>query len=107
MEVVDSVIFSQLIVNFEARLEKITKYIKHLRFRVKCWHSYGERLWQLGNSVDIVMKTCRIVVVCQLMKDQRKMVYFNYCSGILTAEMLLTGKSVLSFGFLELYLREQ
>ena len=107
MEVVDSVIFSQLIVQFKARLEKITKDIKRLRFSVKCWHRYWKRLWQLGNAVDIVMKIYGIVVVYQLMKDQQKMVYSKYCSGILTAKMLLTGKAVLSFGLLELYLRER
>ena len=38
MEVIDSVIFGPLIVNFEARLEKVFKQLKFLRFPVKRGH---------------------------------------------------------------------
>ena len=62
MEVVDSVIFSQLILNFEARLKKIFKQLKLLRFLVKRGHRCAKWLWQLGNSVDVTMKVCSIVI---------------------------------------------
>ena len=44
MEVVDSVIFSQLIMNFEARLEKIFEQLKLLRFPVELSHRRRQRL---------------------------------------------------------------
>ena len=71
MEVVDFVLFSKLIMDFEARYEKIFKQLKLLRFPVERGHCCREQLWQLGNSVKIVMGTCRIVVVCQLLVAKR------------------------------------
>ena len=56
MEVIDSVIFSQLIMVFEARLEKIFKQLELISSPVKCWQRCGKQFWQLGNSVDIVME---------------------------------------------------
>ena len=64
MEVVDSVIFSQLIVNFEACLDEIIKQLKLFEFPGKRAHLCRERFWQSGNFVEIVMKICRIAVVC-------------------------------------------
>ena len=42
MEVSDSVILSHLIVNFEARLEKVLKQLKFRRFPVKRGHRCGK-----------------------------------------------------------------
>ena len=42
MEVVDSVILSQLIMNFEARFEEIFKQLKILRFPVERGHHCHE-----------------------------------------------------------------
>ena len=42
MEVVDSVIFSQLIMDFEARLEKIFKQLEVFRFPVERGHRCRE-----------------------------------------------------------------
>ena len=95
MEVVHSVIFSQLNMKFEARLEKILKQLKLLRFPVKRGHRCAEWLWQYANSVGVVMKVCRIVVICQLLKGQQNFVWFNCRRGILAAELRLTGWAVL------------
>ena len=77
MEVIDSVIFSRLIVNFEAVLEKISKQLEHLKFSVKWWHLSGERFWQFGKFVDIVKDICRVVVLYQPLKDQQFLICFN------------------------------
>ena len=95
MEVVDSVIFSQLIMSFETRLEQIFKPLKLLRFPVERGNRCRERLWQIGSSVDIDMELSRIVVVCQLLKGQQNLVCFDRRRGILTAELRLTGMAAL------------
>ena len=41
MEVIDSVIFGQLIIDFETRLEEVFKELKFLRFPVKYGHRCG------------------------------------------------------------------
>ena len=79
----------------DARLEKIFKQLKLFSFPVKHGHRCWERFWQFGNSVDIVMKICKIVVVCQLLKSQQDLVCFDRRRGILTAELRLTGRAVL------------
>ena len=53
MEVVDSVLLSQLIMYLEARLEKIFKQLEIFRFPVERGRRCRERLWQLVNSVNI------------------------------------------------------
>ena len=95
MEVVDSVTFSQLIVNFEVRLEKVLKQFKVLRFPVKRGHRFGKWLWQFGKSVDVNMKICRVVVIRQMLKGQQYLVCFDRRRGIFTAELRLTGRTVL------------
>ena len=95
MQVIDSVFFSMLIVFFEARLEKIFKQLKFLRFPVKCGHRCGKWLWQFGNSVDVIMKVRRIAVICQLLEGQQNLVCFDRRRGILAAELRLTGRTVL------------
>ena len=64
MEVVNSVLLCQLILNFETRLEQIFKQLELFRFPVKRRHRCRKRLWQFGNPINVVMKFCRIVVVC-------------------------------------------
>ena len=64
MEVVNSVHLSQLIVNFETRLEQIFKQLELFRFPVERGHRCRERLWQFGNSVNVVVEICRIIVIC-------------------------------------------
>ena len=91
----NSVIFSQLFVKFESHLEKIIKEFKHFRFPAKLGHRYGEQIWQFGNSVDIVMEICRIVVICQLPKGQQTLVPFDRRKGIFAAELQLTGGGVI------------
>ena len=59
MAVVDFVIFSQLILDFEARLEKIYKQLEIFRFAVERGHRCQERFWQFENSVNIVTEICR------------------------------------------------
>ena len=95
MAVVDSVTITQLFMYFEAQLEKIFKQLELLRFFVKCWPCCGERFWQFGNSVDIVMEICRIVVVRQLLKGQQNLVCCNRRRDIFTVELRLTGRVVL------------
>ena len=95
MEVFDSVFFSLLIMEFEARLEKILKQLELFRFSVDCGHRRQERLWQVGNCVNIRMEICRIVVVCQLLKCQQNVVRFNRRRGIFTAELRLVDRTVL------------
>ena len=102
MEIFDSVIFSQLTTKFEARLEKTFEQLKHLRLLVESCHRCGERFWQFQNSVDTVKKTCRKVVVCQLLKGQQNLVCFNCRKCILTADLLSTGKAFFSV-FLKMY----
>ena len=80
---------------FEVRLENVLEKLKLLRFPVRRWHRCGERFWQLGKSLDIVLKNCRIVVVCQLLKGQQNLVCVDRSRGILTAELQLTGTAVL------------
>ena len=64
MEVVNSLLLSQLIMNFETRLEQIFKQLELFRFPVERGHRCRKRLWQFGNSVNVVVETCRIVVIC-------------------------------------------
>ena len=94
MEVVYSVILSQLIVSFEACFEKIFKQLKLFRFSVERGHWCSGRLWQFGKIVDIIMNVCRLVVVCQLLKGQQNLVCFDRRKPILTAEGRLTGRAV-------------
>ena len=68
MEVIDSVLFSQSSMDFESFLEKIFKQLEPFRFPVKRGHRCRDRLWQFGNSVNVVMEICSIFVVCQLLK---------------------------------------
>ena len=72
MDVVDAVPFSPLILDFEARLEKISKQLKLRRFPFERGHRCRERFWQFGFSVHLGMEVCRIVVICQLLKRQQK-----------------------------------
>ena len=95
MEVIDSVFFSQLILDFEARLEKIFKQLELFSFPVERGHRCRELFWQIGHSVNIVIEICRFVAVCQLLKGQQVMVFFNRRRGIFTAEKRLTGRAVL------------
>ena len=64
MEVVISVLLSQLIMIFQTRLEQILKQLEIFRFPVERWHRCRKRLWQFGNSVDVVVEISRIVVIC-------------------------------------------
>ena len=81
--------------NSEARLEKIFKQLKLLRFSVKRGHRLGEWFWQFGNSVDIIMTVCRIVVVCQMLKAQQNLVCFDRRRGFPTTKLRLTGRATL------------
>ena len=72
MEEDDSVLLSQWLMDFEAGLEKTFKQLQLFRFLVERRHCCRERLRQFGNSVNIVMEVCRIVVVCQLLEGQQK-----------------------------------
>ena len=94
MEVVDSVILSQLIKNFEARLGKIFKQLKLLRFPVECGHRCLERLWQFGNSVDNIMEIRRIFVVCHLLKGQQNLLSFDRRRSLFTADLWLASRAV-------------
>ena len=95
MEVVDSVLSSQLVMHFEASFEKIFKQLELFGFSVKSRHRCREWLWEFWNSVIIVMEICRTDVICQLLNGQQNLVCFNCCRGILTAELRLTGRTVL------------
>ena len=94
MEVVDSVLLGQLIMNFETRLEKIFKQLELFRFPVERGHRCRKGLRQFGNSVNIVMQFCRIVVVCQLLKRQKNLVCLNCSRGVFTAVLWLTCRTV-------------
>ena len=94
MEVVDSILFSQLNMNFETRLEKIIKQLDCFRFPIERGHRCRQWLGN-GNSVKIVMEICEIVVVCQLLKRQYYLVCLNRCRGVFTAELRLTCRKVL------------
>ena len=48
--------------------------------------------WQFGNSVDVIMK---VVVFCQLLEGQQKLVCLGRRRGVLAAELRLTGRTVL------------
>ena len=80
---------------FKARSQKILKQLKLLRFRVERGHRCRERLSQFENSPDNVLEISRIVVVCQLLKEQRNLVCFDRRRGIRTAKLRLTGRAVL------------
>ena len=69
MEVIDSVIFGQLIVDIETCLKEVFKELKFLSFPVKCGQRCCLWLWQFGSSVDIIVKVRRIVIICQLLKS--------------------------------------
>ena len=71
IEVVDSILFRQLTMDFEASLEKIFKQLELFIFPVKHGHRCREWLWQYGKCVCIVMEICSIVVICQLLKGYR------------------------------------
>ena len=77
VEVVDSVAFSQLIEYHEACLENVFKQLKLLRLAIKRSHWCGERIRLFGKLVKIVIKFCKIVDVCQLLKGQQ-----NWCASI-------------------------
>ena len=64
MEVVNSVLLSQLIMNFETRLEQIFKQLELFRFPVERGHRFPKRQWQVGNSGNVVVEICGIVVSC-------------------------------------------
>ena len=107
VEIVDSVIFSELTMYFEARMETIFKQLNLLGFPVKSWHRCRERFWRpVFPKTFIDLKICRIVVVCQLLKGQQNLVCFDCCKGVLIAEFWLTGK-VVPFCFPEDAMREQ
>ena len=89
VEVIDSVIFSQLVVDFEACLEKIINQLRLLLFPVKRGHCSGKWLWQLGNSVNVASKVCIIAIVCQLLKGQ-KIALLRSSQGGFTAELQFT-----------------
>ena len=95
VEVVYFVIFTQLVVNFEAFWENIFKELKLLTIPVKHGHRCDDWLWQLGSSNTFITKNCGIVVVRLLLKGQQILVHFNCRRGTLTAELRLTGKAVL------------
>ena len=94
MEVIDSVIFSQLIMNFKTRLEQILKQLKLFRLPVERGHRCRKWLWHYGNSVDFIMKIRRIVAVFQLRKRQQNLTCFDRRRGVLAAELRLTGRTV-------------
>ena len=94
VEMFDSVIFGQLIANFEDPSETIFKQLKLLSFPVKRWHRCGEWLLQLGNAINVVMKNCRFVFVCRLLKVQQKLVGFDCRRGVLTADLQLNGREL-------------
>ena len=77
MEVTDSVIFGQLIVNFEARLEKLFKQLKFLRFPVKREHRCSEGFRHFRDFTDVVVESGCIGVRRQLLKGQQNLVCFN------------------------------
>ena len=58
MEVVDSILLSQLIIDFEAGLEEIFEQFEFFRFPVEREHRCRKSFWQFGNSVDIFMEIC-------------------------------------------------
>ena len=93
-EVVNSVIFSQLVLNFEPLLEKVFDQFILLRFPVKRWHRCVEQLWQIGKSIKSVLRICRIVVVRQLLKSQHNLVCFGRRRCVFTADLRLTGRAV-------------
>ena len=64
MELVNSVLLSQLIMNFETRLEQIFKQLELFRFPVERGHRCCKRLWQFGYSVNVLVEICKIVVIC-------------------------------------------
>ena len=64
MEVINSDLLSQLIMIFETRLEQIFQQLELFRFPVERGHRCRKPLWQFGNSVNAVVKICRIVVIC-------------------------------------------
>ena len=64
MEVANSVLLSQLIMNFETRLEQIFKQLKLFRLPVERGHRCRKRLCQFRNSVNVVVEICRFVVIC-------------------------------------------
>ena len=86
VEIVDFVIFIQLVVDFQTRLEKIIKQLKLLRFPVKRGYRCDWWLWQLEYLVNTVLKTCTVAVICQLLKSEQKLVCFNRRSRVFTAE---------------------
>ena len=95
MEVVDSVLLCQLIVNFETRLEQIFKELELFRFPVKRRHRCRKWLCQFGNPINFVMELCRIVVVCQLLKCQQNLVGLIRRRGVSAAKLRLTCRAVL------------
>ena len=94
MGVVDSVLFSQLIINFKACLEKIFKQLELFRSLVERGHRCRQRLWQFGISFNIVMEICRNVVICQLLKVQQNLICFNRRGGIRSAKLRMTDRAV-------------
>ena len=80
--------------DFEARFEKIFKQSELFSFLVERMLVCRERLWLFGNSVNIFLEVCRIVVVCQLLKGQQSFVRFDRRRGILTEELRLIGRVV-------------
>ena len=94
MEVLESVIFSQLFLNYEARLEKVLKQLKFRRLPVKRGHCCGERFWQFGDYVDNVMEFFRVDFARHLRKVQQNFVCFDRRWGVPTAELQLIGRAV-------------
>ena len=62
MEVIDSVMFGQLIMNFEARLEKIFKQLKFFRFPVRCWHRCVSDLGNLEILLILLWKFAEMLL---------------------------------------------
>ena len=71
VEVVDSVIFSQLIMNFDVRLEKVLKQRKLLRSPIKCWHRFGEQFWQIGILLILLWKFAEFLLFANCWRPKK------------------------------------
>ena len=69
VDVIDSFILSQRVVDFEAPLEKVFKRLKHLRVPAKRGYPSVKRSWHWGKPVEFGVKDCRVADNCQLLKN--------------------------------------
>ena len=100
VEIVYSVFFPGLVVNFQTFLEQLFGQFGLFWFPIKNRHCCFEGLVQCGYSVDVVVEIGRITVTCQLLKSQQNQVCFNCLSGILNSKLWLTcGAHVLLFSW--------